>query len=233
MVEFRDQPSVENRIFSGQAWRCQDHQLIAPQRLDGGQRRQTGGYNPLERPTGQVGLVDIDAIGKVLTNILPEPAGTDFIATLHQQTLRLGMPDQEWTLETLIAWLDRKIRHQDITAGESAEFLRKVIRGLLAKFAIAEVSVLALNRFRLRDEIEARIQQHRESERKAAFQRFLLPDGPLATSEELAINFKTLRYEPSFLYEGGFRFEKHYFGPKPGELKESTPSGNGFPQREC
>lgn len=190
-------------------------------------------YNPLERPTGQVGMVDIDATGKVQTQILPETAGTDFIATLHQHTLALGMPDQEWTLETLIAWLDRKIRHQDITAGESAEFLRKVIRGLLAKFAIDAVSVLALDRFRLRDAIETRIQQHRESERKAAFQRFLLPEGPLATSEEQAINFKTLCYEPSFLYEGGFQFKKHYFGPKPGELKESTPSGNLTEEFKC
>ena len=193
----------------------------------------SNGYNPLERPTGQVGLVDIDATGKVQTNILPEPAGTDFIATLHQRTLALGMPDQEWTLETLIAWLDSKIRHQDITAGESAEFLRKAIRGLLAKFAIDEVSLLALDRFRLRDEIEARIDHHRESERKAAFQRFLLPDGPLATSEEQAINFKTLRYEPSFIYEGGFRFEKHYFGPKPGEIREITPSGSLTEEFKC
>ncbi len=193
----------------------------------------SSGYNPLERPTGQVGLVDIDATGKVQTNILPEPAGTDFIATLHQQTLALGMPDQEWTLETFIAWLDRKIRHQDITAGESAEFLRKAIRGLLAKFAIDGVSLLALDRFRLRDEIEARIEHHRDSERKAAFQRFLLPDGPLAASEAQAINFKTLRYEPSWLYEGGFHFEKHYFGPKPGEIREITPSGSLTEEFKC
>lgn len=190
-------------------------------------------YNPLERPTGQVGLVDIDATGKVQTHILPEPAGTDFIATLHQQTLALGIPDQEWTLETLIAWLDSKIRHQDITAGESAAFLHKAIRGLLAKFAIDEVSLLALDRFRLRDEIEARINQHRESERKAAFQRFLLPDGPLTTSEEQAINFKTLPYEPSFVYEGSFVFKKHYFGPKPGELRESTPNGSLTEEFKC
>ncbi len=135
-------------------------------------------YNPLERSTGQVGVVDIDATGKVQTRALPEPAGADFIATLHQHALALGIPD-DWTLEMLVAWLDKKIRHQDITASESAEFLRKVIRGLMAKYAIQDVSVLALDRYRLRDEIEARIQQHRESERKAAFQQFLLPDGPL------------------------------------------------------
>ena len=188
-------------------------------------------YNPLERPTGQVGVVDSDAAGKVQTRALPEPAAADFIATLHQHTLALGIPD-DWTLEMLIAWLDRKIRHPDITAGEAAAFLRKVLRGLMAKYAIQDASVLALDRFRLRDEIEARIQQHRDSERKAAFQRFLLPDGPLETSEEQAINFKTLRYEPSWRYEGGFQFQKHYFGP-PGELREITPGGALTEEFKC
>ncbi|BBP04144.1 hypothetical protein [Sulfuriferula plumbiphila] len=28
------------------------------------------------------------------------------------------------------------------------------------------------------------------------------------------------RYEPSWLYEGGFQFQKHYFGVRPGELVE-------------
>ena len=188
-------------------------------------------YNPLERPTGQVGVVDIDPAGKVQTRALPEPAAADFIATLHQHTLALGIPD-DWTLEMLIAWLDRKIRHPDITAGEAAAFLRKVLRGLMAKYAIQDASVLALDRFRLRDEIEARIQQHRESERKAAFQMFLLPDGPLVVSEEQAINFKTLRYEPSWRYEGGFQFQKHYFGP-PGELREITPGGALTEEFKC
>lgn len=188
-------------------------------------------YNPLERPTGQVGVVDIDPAGKVQTRALPEPAAADFIATLHQHTLALGIPD-DWTLEMLIAWLDRKIRHPDITAGEAAVFLRKVLRGLMAKYAIQDASVLALDRFRLRDEIEARIQQHRESERKAAFQMFLLPDGPLVVSEEQAINFKTLRYEPGWRYEGSFQFQKHYFGP-PGELREITPGGALTEEFKC
>src|SRR5512137_1663076 len=66
-----------------------------------------------------------------------------------------------------------------------------LIRGLMAQFAISDVSALALDRFRLRDEIETRIQQHRESERKTAFQIFLLPQAPLAVTSQRTINFKT------------------------------------------
>jgi type III restriction enzyme len=189
-------------------------------------------YNPLMRPAGKAGLVDVSKTGKVETSVIREPEGSDFVATLHQNVLQLRGAD-DWTLEYLIAWLDRKINHQDIPAGESAVFLLKVVRGLMAKYGIDDVNILALDRFRLRDEIESRIQQHRITERKAAFQRFLLPDSALAVSEERAINFKTMSYEANWPYEGSFEFKKHYFGPKPGELRERTPGGELSEEFKC
>jgi type III restriction enzyme len=194
--------------------------LEHPWKLSGKEASLSDSYNPLTRPVGKAGLVDVAATGKVEISVLGAMPGSDFVATLHQQVLALGGTG-DWSLEGLVAWLDQHIDHQDIPAGESAEFLRMVVRGLMAKFGITDVGVLALDRFRLRDEIETRIQQHRDSERKAAFQMFLLPDSMLAVSDERTINFKTMTYEPSWLYEGGFQFKKHYFGPKIGELSES------------
>lgn len=176
-------------------------------------------YNPLQRPTGKAGYVDVGAKGEVLTNVLQETPGADFVGTLHQQVLQLGGAS-EWTLEALIAWLDGEIEHHDITVGESAEFIRKVLRGLMANYEIKDIGQLALDRYRLRDEIEGRIHLHRESERKNTFQSLLFSDSALTVSAERAINFKTMRYEPSWLYEGGFQFQKHYFGTRPGELVE-------------
>lgn len=176
-------------------------------------------YNPLQRPTGKAGYVDVGAKGEVLTNVLQETPSADFVGTLHQQVLQLG-GTSDWTLETLIAWLDGEIEHHDITASESAEFIRKVLRGLMARCVITDIGQLALDRYRLRDEIEGRIQEHRDSERKSTFQTLLFPDSALVVSEKRAINFKTMRYEPSWLYEGGFQFQKHYFGVRPGELVE-------------
>ena len=60
---------------------------------------------------------------------------------------------------------------------------------------------------------------------KKAFQAFLLPASDLTVSPDRALNFRTMAYEPSWLYEGGFQFKKHYFG-KPGELAETTPGGH-------
>ena len=188
-------------------------------------------YDPLERPTGKAGVVDVGAKGEVVTSMMQDTAQY-FVSTVHQQVLQLGVSG-DWTLETLVAWLDRHIDHQDIPVNESAEFLRKVVRGLVTKHGITDLSVLALDRFRLRDEIEARIQQHRDNEQKAAFQQFLLPDSMLTVSDKRAINFKTMQYEPSWLYEGGFRFNKHYFGPKPGELRETTTNGAQTEEFKC
>jgi type III restriction enzyme len=103
----------------------------------------------------------------------------------------------------------------------------------MAKLGITDVSTLALDRFRLRDEIAVRIQGHRESERKASFQLLLLPDSPLTVDEGRTINFKTMGYEPSRVYEGGFQFQKHYFGQKPGELSEKTADGHTTEEFRC
>ena len=189
-------------------------------------------YNPLERPANFSGLVDIGTKGEVQTRVLENDKAPDFITTVHQQVLQFS-GGGDWTTEKLIAWLDRHIEHKDIAAGESAEFLRKVIRGLMTKFGITDVSVLALDRFRLRDEVERRIDRHRAAEYEAAFQMYLLPQSRLAVTNDRGINFKTMAYEPSWLYEGSFQFRKHYFGAKPGELREKTPSGDLAEEIKC
>jgi len=189
-------------------------------------------YNPLVRPYGKVGVIDVGQKGDVQMTLMGDTAASDFVGTLHQQMFQFSGQD-DWSLERLVAWLDREIDHHDIPAGESAEFLRKVIRGLTAKFGIRDISTLALDQFRLRDEIAARIQEHRDGERKASFQTFLLPDSSLTVSDERTINFKTMGYEPSRVYEGGFQFQKHYFGPKPGELMEKTDDGQVTEEFRC
>ncbi len=190
------------------------------------------GYNPLMRPYGKAGQIDVGVKGDVQTTLMSDTAASDFVGTLHQQVLQLSGTD-DWSLERLVAWLDRQIDHHDIPVGESAEFLRKAIRGLQAKYGMTDVGTLALDRFRLRDEIAARIQEHREAERKASFQMLLLQDSPLTVAEERTINFKTMGYEPSRVYEGGFQFQKHYFGPKPGELTEKTADGRITEEFHC
>lgn len=189
-------------------------------------------YNPRLRPVGKAGLIDVSSAGKVETSVVRESPSSDFVATLHQNVFQLGGAG-DWTMENLITWLDRHIEHRDIPAGESAAFLLKVINGLIAKFDIRDLSLLALDRYRLRDEIETRIQQHRVTERKAAFQKFLLPASALVVSDEYSINFNSMSYEANWSYEGSYKFKKHYFGPRPGELPDITANGDLTEECQC
>lgn len=72
--------------------------------------------------TGKAGVVDVGVKGEVQTIVMGDTAESDFVGALHQQVLQLSDED-DWSLERLVAWLDREIDHHDIPAGESAEFL--------------------------------------------------------------------------------------------------------------
>jgi type III restriction enzyme len=52
-------------------------------------------------------------------------------------------------------------------------------------------------------------------------------------SDERAIDFRTISYEPSWNYEGAFQFQKHYFGSRPGELNEKTEAGKLAEEFQC
>lgn len=187
-------------------------------------------YNPLHRPGGKAGIVDVSDKNRITTGVMEE--NEDFVATLHQQVMELGGAG-DWTIEMLIAWLDRRIDHADIPVAESAVFLRKAIQGLMARHGIEDVTALALDRHRLRDQIEKRIREHRDGERKAAFEQWLLPQSALVVRDDSSINFAKMSYEPGWLYEGAFQFKKHYFGAKPGELKERRADGELTEEYRC
>jgi len=53
----------------------------------------------------------------------------------------------------------------------------------------------------------------------------LLDGSALAVDDAWAVDFRTSIYEPGWLYEGEFKFKKHYFGSRPGELTEATAAG--------
>lgn len=176
------------------------------------------GYDPRQMPKARAGSLDVGATGEVTTAAMTEEEESDFIGALHRQVLALGI-DEDWSEEKLVAWLDWRIRHQDILAGESAAFLQKAVRGVLTSNGLTAAEI-ARDRFRLREAVEKKIAAHREAERGKAFQAYL-NGADLAVDETRAADFRTMMYEPSSLYEGAYKFKKHYF-PRVGELEERT-----------
>ncbi|MFA7052517.1 MAG: DEAD/DEAH box helicase family protein [Kiritimatiellia bacterium] len=211
------------------------HLLEHPWRLGSKDATLSARYDPTKCPTLASGKLDVGTRGEVTADVAREnEEPCDFVKRLHQQTLALGnISGTDWTTEHLIAWLDRQIDHNDIPFAESAVFLRKVINGLMARHGLTDVGPLVFDRFRLRDTIEERIDEHRKSERAIAYTQYLALDSSLTVSDAYAINFREIAYEPSEIYQGSFQFRKHYFGPKPGELKETTPGGELTEEFKC
>jgi type III restriction enzyme len=184
-------------------------------------------YNPLERPRSREGLLDVSGKGQVrITEVREARAAYD-------PAIQLNMPVPDWTLEDLVSWLDGRIRHQDIPAEESATFLGRVVRGLMTRYGIVEVGILARDRFRLRDEVEQLIDRHRREERGAAFQSYLMPEASLSIDWEGGLDFGSAEYFPGWLYNGNFQFQKHYFGARPGELRALTAAGEPTEEALC
>jgi type III restriction enzyme len=201
------------------------HLLERPWRLSERDASLSETLYPYNRAAGELGTVYVGTTGKVLTQagvMAGEDATADFVGQLHQQVLALA-GTSDWSEERLIGWLDRNLFHdaderREITGSESALFLRHALNGLKAARGITEIGGLVLDRHRLVEALAQRVRQHREAERQAAFQSLLLPDSDLTVSPELSLDLSTWHYDPSWLYDGGHQFQKHYFGPKPGEL---------------
>ncbi len=205
----------EDRFFEFE----RTHLIEHPWKLSEKDASLPDGYDPRVRAGVRLGSVDVGERGRVSTEMARESDAEDFVGKLHQQVMGFR-GSEDWTFEELIGWLDAKIEHHDTTPGESAAFLSKCLRGLQARLGVSDVAAIALDRFRLRDHIEKLIDRHRAAERQTAFQRWLLPESPLAVSPTSGIDFRAQLYEPSWSYDGSFVFKKHYYGPKPGELRE-------------
>jgi len=62
----------------------------------------SGDYNPLKRPTGKAGIVDVNAANQVTAGLMAMEEGEDFVGTLHQQVMELG-GSSDWSVEMLVA----------------------------------------------------------------------------------------------------------------------------------
>jgi type III restriction enzyme len=204
------------------------HLLERPWRLSERDASLSESLYSAQRAAGELGLVDVEKdSGRVRTEktdlLADEPE--DFVGTLHQQVLALS-GGSDWSTDRLIVWLDRNLfrdpeERREIIGIESALFLRKALNALMAARGLNDIGTLVLDRHRLAEALAQRIRQHREAERAAAFQSLLLPDSELTVSPEVVVDFQKTRYEPSWVYDGGHKFKKHFYATGPGELKNA------------
>lgn len=159
--------------------------------------------------TGAAGEIDVSQSGQVETR---------FVDQLHDQLSMIAL-EPGWTVAGLANWLDRQIPHPDITQAQSSLFIQNIVTNLIETRGLS-LEQLARLKFRLRNAVEAKINGYREQQRKTCYQQTLFgPDRVELTVEpDCCFTYSEDRYSPNWYYEGGWRFNKHYFRLV-GELK--------------
>jgi len=165
-------------------------------------------------PAGRAGVIDINEEQRLEIRSVVE---------LREQ-LTLNDVRGPQTAAQLAVWLDDEIHMQAVnicfTKAESSLFMRRIIEYLTSERRIGLAELVAA-RFRLRDAVLRRIDDLRTAAYRQSFQRWLLRDAgiPLETTPEICFEYPHDQYPANRLYDGPYRFPKHYYA-QPGEMNE-------------
>ncbi len=154
------------------------------------------------------GEIDMDGeSGKVISRFLPE----------LQRDLGLVYQPEHWDEVRLAAWLCRNLPEPSLTHASKQAFVAKWLIELLRleAFTLARAN---LQKFLLRNLLEARIRDLRRQAVGQAFQQALFGDDAasrVAVTDQYAFEFQVQAYAPSRDYDGrfgSFDFRKHFYG---------------------
>lgn len=157
---------------------------------------------PSQYVAGSSAEVDVNDAGRVEIR---------FVTELQEQLATL-VAETGWTVSSLANWLDRQILHPDIPQAQSSLFIHNVLTNLMEKRGLT-IDQLAKQKYRFRNAIENKINVHRQTQRRKAYNLLLFESGrqSIEVSPELCFSYSEERYSPNSYYEGGYRFHKHYF----------------------
>lgn len=154
------------------------------------------------------GEIDIDTgSGRVVSRFLPE----------LQRDLGLAYQPEHWSGLRLATWLCRNLPDPSLTHASKQAFVAGWLTELLSRerFSLARAN---LQKFLIRNLIEARIRTLRRQAVGKAFQQALFADdvaSRVAVSDLCVFDFHPQAYAPSRDYDGRFghfEFRKHYYG---------------------
>ncbi len=153
------------------------------------------------------GEIDIDDGGHVVSRFLPE----------LQRDLGLAYQPENWDELRIATWLCRNLPEPSLTHASKQAFVAAWLTDLLRRgaFTLARAN---LQKFLIRNLLEARIRNLRKLAVGKAFQQALFGDDAssrITVSDHYAFEFYAHAYAPSRDYDGRFGhfdFRKHFYG---------------------
>ncbi len=153
------------------------------------------------------GEIDIDAGGRVVSRFLPE----------LQRDLGLAYQPENWDEVRIATWLCRNLPEPSLTHASKQAFVAAWITDLLRQESVT-LARANLQKFLIRNLVEARIRELRKQAVSKAFQQTLFGDDAaarVAVTDQYAFEFHAQAYAPSRDYDGRFGhfdFRKHFYG---------------------
>ena len=154
------------------------------------------------------GVIDVDdASGRVISRFLPD----------LQRDLGLVYQPENWDEIRLATWLCRNLPEQSLTHASKQAFVAAWLTDLLRRDDVT-LARANLQKFLIRNRLEARIRDLRKQAVGKAFQQTLFGEDAasrVAVSGQYAFDFHPHAYAPSRDYDGRFGqfdFRKHYYG---------------------
>jgi len=153
------------------------------------------------------GEIDIDEGGHMVSRFLPE----------LQRDLGLVYQPENWDGVRIATWLCRNLPEPSLTHTSKQAFVAAWLTDLLRRDAFTQARA-NLQKFLIRNLIEARIRELRKQAVGKAFQQTLFGDNAaerVAVTDQYAFEFHAQAYAPSRDYDGRFGhfdFRKHFYG---------------------
>ncbi len=153
------------------------------------------------------GEIDINESGKMTSRFLPD----------LQRDLGLVYQPEHWDEVRVAAWLCRNVPEPSLINASKQGFIAAWLTQLLQRegFTLARVN---LQKFMIRNVIEAHIRGLRKQAIGKAYQKALFAEGALsraAVTDQHVFEFRVHAYAPSRDYDGrfgDFDFRKHFYG---------------------
>ncbi len=164
-----------------------------------------------KRPDAQTGEIDITENGKLTAK---------FVSKLQSQ-MELFASDANWSVASLVYWLDHNIPHIDISPEDSGIFLTRLVQTLIEQRGIP-LEQLVLDKYRLKKAAEKKINHHRQNIRHKSYQALLFREkAEVAVTSDICFSYAVdpRKYVYSKAYKGRYEFKKHYY-PEIGDLDE-------------
>ena len=153
------------------------------------------------------GVIDVDEVsGKMVQNFMPN----------LQRDLGLVYTPEHWDAVKLASWLCSNLPEPSLTHASKLAFVSGWLSDLLAQptFDLARAN---LQKFLMRNLLDARIHELRDVAVKQAYQQALFGDGKserVAVSNQFTYDFRPEAYAPSRDYDNRFgqhAFRKHFY----------------------